>query len=119
MWCWCAANYATSSNRYIYDNTPLSALQRRNATIKLTAAIEGCKLEGRDTAGIAAAVGAAADADAVVVVLGLHAGRPGESYEGEDWDREELLLPWVQQQLLEAVAPDVILFLKEYHVRQL
>ena len=26
------------------------------------------------------------------------------SYEGEDWDREELLLPWVQEQLLVAVA---------------
>lgn len=114
----------------MYTNTPLAALRRRTKQLAVTAALPGCALDGRDTSGIPNAVAAAAAADSVVLVLGLYAGRPGEAAEGEDWDREvshtaaalsppavqicltasspclwkELRLPWVQQQLLEAVA---------------
>jgi beta-glucosidase-like glycosyl hydrolase len=98
------SNYATGSNNYIYENTPLVALSRRNATMEITTALAGCRFDGRNTSRFAAAERAAAEVDSVVLMLGLHAGRPGESAEGEDWDREHLLLSYVQEELLKTVA---------------
>ena len=40
----------------------------------------------------------------MVLMLGLHAGRPGEAAEGEDWDREHLLFSYAEEALLKAVA---------------
>jgi beta-xylosidase len=65
--------------------------------------IEGCTVDGPDTGRIADAAAAAAGADACVVVLGDRAGLFGQGTSGEGCDLEDLRLPGVQGQLLDAV----------------
>ncbi|QCB95120.1 glycoside hydrolase family 3 N-terminal domain-containing protein [Cellulomonas shaoxiangyii] len=65
---------------------------------------EGCTVEGDDTAGFAAAVAAAADADVAVVVVGDQAGLFGRGTVGEGNDVESLELPGVQRALVEALV---------------
>ena len=65
--------------------------------------LAGCGVDTPDTSGIAAAVEAAARADVCVVVLGDRAGLFGGGTSGEGCDREDLRLPGVQGELLEAV----------------
>ncbi|MCC3279973.1 glycoside hydrolase family 3 C-terminal domain-containing protein [Arthrobacter sp. zg-Y40] len=64
---------------------------------------EGCSVDGRATDGFDAAVAAAGDADVVVAVLGDRSGLFGRGTSGEGCDTESLVLPGVQQQLLEAL----------------
>jgi beta-xylosidase len=75
----------------------------------------GCTVDGQDTGGIAAAAQAAATADVCVVVLGDRAGLFGRGTSGEGCDREDLRLPGVQGELLEAVlatgTPTVLVLL--------
>jgi beta-glucosidase len=59
---------------------------------------KGCEVSGTSTAGFAAAVKAAQEAGAVVLVLGESASMSGEAK-----SRSSIELPGVQQQLLEAV----------------
>ena len=61
---------------------------------------KGVDIQSWDTSGISAAVHAATNADAVIMVL----GDSSTSTCGEWTDRQSLDLPGVQQQLLEAVA---------------
>ncbi len=65
--------------------------------------VPGCTVDGSDTAGIAAAAEAAAAADVCLVVLGDRAGLFGQGTSGEGCDTEDLRLPGVQGELLEAV----------------
>jgi len=64
----------------------------------------GCTVEGSDTAGFAAAVAAARDADVAIVVVGDRAGLFGRGTVGEGNDADSLELPGVQRQLVEAVV---------------
>lgn len=64
---------------------------------------QGCGVADGSTAGFAAAVEAARQADVAVLVLGDRSGWV-EATTGEGKDRSSLALPGVQQQLLEAVA---------------
>ncbi|MEV7874040.1 glycoside hydrolase family 3 N-terminal domain-containing protein [Microbacterium sp. NPDC089188] len=64
----------------------------------------GCAVEGSDTAGFAAAVAAARDADVAIVVVGDRAGLFGRGTVGEGNDADSLELPGVQRQLVEAVV---------------
>ena len=64
----------------------------------VTLMAEGCKLDGDDTSGFAAAVDLARGADVVVLAMGL-----GESLEGESHDRKSLELPKIQASLAAAV----------------
>ncbi len=63
----------------------------------------GCDVAGESTAGFAAAVEAARQADVAVLVLGDRSGWR-EATTGEGKDRSSLALLGVQQQLLEAIA---------------
>jgi beta-xylosidase len=63
----------------------------------------GCEIAGTDTEGFAAATGLAADADVCVAVLGDRAGLFGRGTSGEGCDSEDLRLPGVQEQLLQAL----------------
>ncbi|MFC3502105.1 glycoside hydrolase family 3 N-terminal domain-containing protein [Micromonospora krabiensis] len=63
----------------------------------------GATVDDPDTAGFAAAVDAARSADVVVVALGDRAGLFGRGTSGEGCDVESLVLPGVQQQLLDAL----------------
>ncbi|WP_230486824.1 beta-xylosidase/alpha-l-arabinosidase [Nocardioides anomalus] len=65
--------------------------------------VEGCSVDGPDTAGLADARAAASDADLAVVVVGDRAGLFGRGTVGEGCDRDDLELPGVQRQLVEEV----------------
>jgi beta-glucosidase len=64
----------------------------------------GCDVEGPDRSGIAAAVEAARAADVAVVVVGDRAGLFGRGTVGEGNDVDDLELPGLQRQLVEAVV---------------
>ena len=65
--------------------------------------VPGTTIDGGETAGISAAVDAAARADVVIVALGDRAGLFGRGTSGEGCDVESLRLPGAQQNLLDAV----------------
>ncbi|WP_245991221.1 glycoside hydrolase family 3 N-terminal domain-containing protein [Bogoriella caseilytica] len=64
---------------------------------------QGCAITGEDRSGIPAAVEAAAAADLAVVTVGDLAGMFGAGTSGEGCDVEDLRLPGVQHELVEAV----------------
>jgi beta-glucosidase len=63
----------------------------------------GCGIDDVDRTGFEPAVAAAAGADAAVLVMGDHAGMFGRGTVGEGCDRDDLELPGVQRDLVEAV----------------
>lgn len=63
---------------------------------------EATSIDGGETALIAEAVAAAAEADVIVLALGDRAGLFGRGTSGEGCDAETLTLPGAQQQLLDA-----------------
>lgn len=65
--------------------------------------VAGCTVEGDDRAGIPAAVAEAEAADVCVAVLGDRSGLFGHGTSGEGCDAEDLRLPGVQEELLDAV----------------
>ncbi|MBP3043736.1 glycoside hydrolase family 3 C-terminal domain-containing protein [Arthrobacter jiangjiafuii] len=65
--------------------------------------VQGCSIDGTDTGGFDEARAAAAAADVVIAVLGDRAGLFGRGTSGEGCDVESLVLPGVQQQLLDAL----------------
>lgn len=64
---------------------------------------QGCPIREADRSGIAAAVEAAAGADLTVLVVGDKAGMFGIGTSGEGCDVEDLRLPGVQEELVDAV----------------
>jgi beta-xylosidase len=64
---------------------------------------QGCPVRDRDVAGIAAAVAAARDSDVTILVVGDKPGMFGIGTSGEGCDVEDLRLPGVQEQLVDAV----------------
>lgn len=63
----------------------------------------GCDVDSDDRSGFDEAVAAASAADVAVLVVGDHAGLFGRGTVGEGCDREDLELPGVQRELVEAV----------------
>lgn len=63
----------------------------------------GCPIRDEDRAGIPEAIGVAAGADLAVLVVGDKAGMFGIGTSGEGCDVEDLRLPGVQEELVEAV----------------
>ncbi|PZG20896.1 glycosyl hydrolase [Micromonospora craterilacus] len=76
------------------------ALQRRHPQLTH---VPGTTITGDDTAGIAAAVAAATDADVCVLAVGDRAGLFGRGTSGEGCDAIDLQLPGVQAELVRAV----------------
>jgi beta-glucosidase-like glycosyl hydrolase len=66
--------------------------------------VRGCDVLGDDRAGFEGAVAAATRADVAIVVVGDQAGHFGAGTSGEGTDADDLSLPGVQQQLVEAVV---------------
>ncbi|GAB3484542.1 beta-xylosidase/alpha-l-arabinosidase [Nocardiopsis coralliicola] len=64
----------------------------------------GCGIDGTATEGIGAAADAAGAADVCIAVLGDRAGLFGRGTSGEGCDAEDLRLPGVQQELLDALV---------------
>ncbi|WP_028048802.1 glycoside hydrolase family 3 N-terminal domain-containing protein [Cellulomonas sp. URHD0024] len=65
--------------------------------------VAGCAVDDDDRTGFDAAVDAATEAELAVLVVGDHAGLFGRGTSGEGCDRDDLELPGVQRQLVEAV----------------
>ncbi|MFI7024650.1 beta-glucosidase [Micromonospora sp. NPDC049900] len=63
----------------------------------------GCDVDSADRSGLDEAAAVAAAADVAVLVVGDHAGLFGRGTVGEGCDREDLELPGVQRELVEAV----------------
>jgi len=64
----------------------------------------GCAVESDDVSGFEEAVTAARDAEVAIVVAGDSSGLFGRATSGEGCDRDDLELPGVQRQLVEAVV---------------
>ena len=82
--------------------TVLAALQAELDGVDLVAT-SGCAIDSEDRSGFADAVAAASAADVAVVVVGDKAGLFGRGTVGEGCDRDDLELPGMQRELVEAV----------------
>ncbi|RZT12032.1 beta-glucosidase [Kribbella sp. VKM Ac-2569] len=80
--------------------SPLDALRNELADISYA---KGCEVIGDDRSGFAAAVAAAQDSDVCVAFVGDLSGLFGHGTSGEGCDAEDLRLPGVQGELLEAL----------------
>ena len=67
------------------------------------ASAPGCGVDDDDRSGFGEAIAAAAEADIAILVMGDHAGMFGRGTVGEGCDRDDLELPGVQRDLIEAV----------------
>ncbi|TFH73047.1 MULTISPECIES: glycoside hydrolase family 3 N-terminal domain-containing protein [unclassified Cellulomonas] len=85
----------------IESPTVLEALRREHAA-QITYA-RGCAVDDDDRSGFDEAVALASDADVAVLVVGDHAALFGRGTVGEGCDRDDLELPGVQRELVEAV----------------
>ncbi|MEX3103727.1 MULTISPECIES: glycoside hydrolase family 3 N-terminal domain-containing protein [unclassified Streptomyces] len=83
--------------------TVLEALRGELPDAKVTFA-EGCGVDEPDTGGFDEAVARASEADVCVAVLGDRAGLFGRGTSGEGCDAEDLRLPGVQAELLDALV---------------
>ncbi|HEY8979287.1 MAG TPA: glycoside hydrolase family 3 N-terminal domain-containing protein [Streptomyces sp.] len=83
--------------------TVLESLRAELPDAKVTFA-EGCGVDTPDTGGFDEAVARASEADVCVAVLGDRAGLFGRGTSGEGCDAEDLRLPGVQAELLDALV---------------
>jgi beta-glucosidase len=92
--------------------TILDALRAEFGTVSYNA---GCGVEDSDRSGFASAEAAARQADVAVLVMGDQAGLFGRGTVGEGCDRDDLELPGIQRDLIEAVVatgtPTVVVLL--------
>ncbi|MCE5237837.1 glycoside hydrolase family 3 C-terminal domain-containing protein [bacterium] len=87
--------------------TPLQGIMRRAGESVAVSYARGCDLVGEDRSGFAQAVALAAEADVVVMVLGLSPrleGEEGDSDLNRSGDRTYIDLPPIQEALLREVA---------------
>ena len=84
----------------IESPTVLEALLAEHGTVT---SARGCGVDDEDRSGFTEAVEVALAADVAVVVVGDHAGLFGRGTVGEGCDRDDLELPGVQRELVEAV----------------
>ncbi|MBI4514512.1 MAG: glycoside hydrolase family 3 C-terminal domain-containing protein [Deltaproteobacteria bacterium] len=82
----------------------LNGIKRKLSPQTVIHSAPGCDITGAATAGFAAAVAAAEQAEVAVVVVGDRSGLADGCTSGESIDRAELGLPGVQQALVEAVV---------------
>ena len=85
-------------NHIVSEQTPLLRARAWLPNVEVDYEL-GCTVAGNDTSGVARAVSLAADADVVVLFLGLD-----QSIENEGVDRSSLELPGIQSRLALAVA---------------
>jgi len=91
------------TNTLVNSHSPEQAIRAHGVNVVGTAI--GCDLSSTDTSGFAAAVDAAKKADVAIVFVGLHPGQGGgDAREDEGWDRKDIILPGVQNQLVQAIV---------------
>ena len=114
----CAADPQTFLGCYSFPNHVLPRFPGADLGIELPSAVDalraelvdvevvhapGCAVTGADRSGFAAAVDAAASADVCIALVGDRAGLFGHGTSGEGCDVEDLRLPGVQADLLDAL----------------
>ena len=114
----CAADPQTFLGCYSFPNHVLAHFAETNLGIEIPSAVDalraelpgvevvhepGCAVTGADRSGFAGAVHAASDADLCIALVGDRAGLFGQGTSGEGCDVEDLRLPGVQADLLDAV----------------
>ncbi len=114
----CADDPRTFMGCYAFPNHVLPRYPEKGLGVEVTTALAalraelpdaavvhaaGCAVTGDDRSGIAAAVEATRDADVCVLLVGDLAGLFGHGTSGEGCDVEDLALPGVQGELVEAV----------------
>ncbi|KAA9107898.1 glycoside hydrolase family 3 N-terminal domain-containing protein [Microbacterium rhizomatis] len=107
MGCYSFANHVLA----LHPGVPLGfeipsiteAVRAEHPSARILTAL-GCEVEGTDRSGIAEAVDAARQADVAIVVVGDRAGLFGRGTVGEGNDVEDLELPGVQRELVEAIV---------------
>src|SRR3954452_1793306 len=82
--------------------TPLDALRNELPNVNLSY-VKGCEVMGEDRSGFAAAVDAVRNAERAVAFVGDLSGLFGHGSSGEGCDAEDLRLPGVQGELLDAL----------------
>ncbi len=114
----CAADPRTFLGCYSFPNHVLPPFLETDLGIEIPSAVDamraelpdvdvvhqpGCAVTGADRSGFAAAVDAARDADMCIALVGDRAGLFGRGTSGEGCDVEDLRLPGLQLDLLEAL----------------
>ncbi|HEY7010596.1 MAG TPA: glycoside hydrolase family 3 N-terminal domain-containing protein [Jatrophihabitantaceae bacterium] len=114
----CAADARTFMGCYSFPNHVLPRHPDSGMGIEMRSAVEalraelpdvelvyepGCPVREEDRSGIPSAVTAARDADLCIALVGDHAGLFGHGTSGEGCDVEDLALPGVQAELLDAL----------------
>ena len=114
----CAADPQTFLGCYSFPNHVLPAFVETDLGIEIPSAVDalraelpdvevvhqpGCSVTGTDRSGFAPAVEAARDADLCIAFVGDRAGLFGRGTSGEGCDVEDLRLPGVQADLLDAL----------------
>jgi beta-glucosidase-like glycosyl hydrolase len=114
----CAADARTFMGCYAFPNHVLPRYPGRGLGVEVQTGVDalraelpdldvvheqGCKVQGADRSGFAAAVAATKDADLCVAFVGDLAGLFGLGTSGEGCDAEDLRLPGVQADLIEAL----------------
>jgi len=90
-------------NILVNSHSPLQAIQARG--VQIVGAAPGCDLSTNDKRGFDLAVSIAQKADVALVFVGLHPGQgQTPAREDEGWDRNSLVLPGVQEDLVKAIA---------------
>lgn len=102
--CYSFANHVLSERPGVelgfLAESAISALRDEFGDVEL---VQGCAIDDDDRSGFGAAVSAASAAEVAVLVVGDNAGLFGRGTVGEGCDRDDLELPGVQRQLVEAV----------------
>jgi beta-xylosidase len=114
----CAADPQTFLGCYSFPNHVLAHFAETDLGIEIPSAVAalraelpdvevvhepGCSVTGTDRSGFAAAVDEARDADLCIALVGDRAGLFGQGTSGEGCDVEDLRLPGVQANLLDAL----------------
>jgi beta-glucosidase-like glycosyl hydrolase len=114
----CAADPRTHMGCYAFPNHVLPRYPGKSLGVEVTTMLDalraelpeseigyarGCGVEGTDTSGVAAAADLAAGADLAIAFVGDRAGLFGIGTSGEGCDAEDLGLPGVQSELLDAL----------------
>ncbi len=102
--CYSFANHVLSQRPGVQlgfqADSAVSGLSEEFGDVEL---VHGCAIDDDDRSGFDAAVAAASAAEVAVLVVGDNAGLFGRGTVGEGCDRDDLELPGVQRQLVEAV----------------
>lgn len=93
-------NYSGTPSKAV---TPLEGIRTRAGAGVTVRYAKGCEILGEERQGFAAAIEAARQSDVVIACMGISQAVEGEEGPGRPADRSDIVLPGVQEALLEAL----------------